>query len=393
MFWHNFKYSIKTLARNKMLLFWTFAFPIILGTLFSMAFSGVENGEKLDIINIAIVESEYFTDDEIFNETFKNLSDENNESRLFNITYTDLDNSKQMLEDEKIVGYLEFKENDVDITVKSSGVNETILKLVVDEVISQKKMIETLITKEVENAISNGNFNVDYDQIYNNVINVIASSEANLNNISSDNLSYIMIEFYTLIAMAALYGGVISMFITNYKLANMSAVGKKTSITPIHKGSMLLGSLLASYFVQLIGIGLLFLYTIFVLNVDYGSNLLLVILLALVGSLAGLALGVFVATIFKTNENTKMGILIAFTMLCSFLSGMMGITMKYVVDKNIPILNIINPASMITDGFYSLYYYDTLDRFYFNLISLIIFSALMIFISYSGLRRQKYDSI
>ena len=358
-----------------------------------MAFSGMENGEKLDIINIAIVESEYFNDDEIFNETFKNLSDENNESRLFNITYTDLDNSKQMLEDEKIVGYLEFKENDVDITVKSSGVNETILKLVVDEVISQKKMIETLITKEIENAISSGNFNVDYDQIYNNVINVIASSEANLNNISSDNLSYIMIEFYTLIAMAALYGGVISMFITNYKLANMSAVGKRTSITPIHKGSMLLGSLLASYFVQLIGIGLLFLYTIFVLNVDYGSNLLLVILLALVGSLAGLALGVFVATIFKTNENTKMGILIAFTMLCSFLSGMMGITMKYVVDKNIPILNIINPASMITDGFYSLYYYDTLDRFYFNLISLIIFSALMIFISYSGLRRQKYDSI
>ena len=163
MFWHNFKYSIKTLARNKMLLFWTFAFPIILGTLFSMAFSDVENSEKLDIINIAIVESEYFNDDEIFNETFKNLSDENNESRLFNITYTDLDNSKQMLEDEKIVGYLEFKENDVDITVKSSGVNETILKLVVDEVISQKKMIETLITKEIENAISSGNFNVDYD--------------------------------------------------------------------------------------------------------------------------------------------------------------------------------------------------------------------------------------
>ena len=87
-----------------------------------MAFSGVENGEKLDIINIAIVESEYFNDDEIFNETFKNLSDENNESRLFNITCTDLDNSKQMLEDEKIVGYLEFKETDVDITVKSSGV-------------------------------------------------------------------------------------------------------------------------------------------------------------------------------------------------------------------------------------------------------------------------------
>lgn len=99
------------------------------------------------------------------------------------------------------------------------------------------------------------------------------------------------------------------------------------------------------------------------------------------------------STLLKTNENAKTGILIAITMLGCFLSGMMGITMKYVIDKNVPIINKINPASMITDGFYSLYYYDTLDRFYFNIISLLIFSAFMIFISYKGLRRQKYDSI
>ena len=72
---------------------------------------------------------------------------------------------------------------------------------------------------------------------------------------------------------------------------------------------------------------------------------------------------------------------------------MMGITMKYIVDKNIPIVNKINPASMITDGFYSLYYYDTLDRYFFNIASLLIFALIMIAISYFSLRRQKYDSI
>ena len=100
-----------------------------------------------------------------------------------------------------------------------------------------------------------------------------------------------------------------------------------------------------------------------------------------------------VATTIKSNENTKTGILIAITMLGCFLSGMMGITMKYIVDKNIPIINKINPASMITDGFYSLYYYDTLDRFFFNIISLLLFSIIMFIISYNGLRRQKYDNI
>ena len=173
----------------------------------------------------------------------------------------------------------------------------------------------------------------------------------------------------------------------------MNSIGKRTSISPIHKGKMLLGSLLASYIIQLLGITLLFIFTIFVLKVDYGNNLLLVILLAICGSLAGLSLGVMVATTIKSNENTKTGILIAITMLGCFLSGMMGITMKYIVDKNIPIINKINPASMITDGFYSLYYYDTLDRFFFNIISLLLFSIIMFIISYNGLRRQKYDNI
>lgn len=48
---------------------------------------------------------------------------------------------------------------------------------------------------------------------------------------------------------------------------------------------------------------------------------------------------------------------------------------------------------MITDGFYSLYYYDTMTRYYNNIISLAIFSAIMIIISYIFIRRQKYDSI
>ena len=77
----------------------------------------------------------------------------------------------------------------------------------------------------------------------------------------------------------------------------------------------------------------------------------------------------------------------------SYLAGMMGVSMKYVIDKNVPIINKINPAAMITDGFYALYYYNTLDRYWTNVISLVIFSSLLIIISFLSLRRQKYDSI
>ena len=202
-----------------------------------------------------------------------------------------------------------------------------------------------------------------------------------------------MIEFYTLIAMTCLYGGCLSMASINQMLANMSNKGKRVAVSPTKKGTIVLSSLLASYIAQLIGLAILFIYTLLVLKVDCGNNTDLSILLAIVGSFAGLTLGTFVGTVFKANENAKTGILIAFTMLGCYLSGMMGITMKYIVDKNVPIINQINPASMITDGFYSLYYYETLDRYWTNIISLLIFAFVLIAISFFSLRRQKYDSI
>ena len=383
MFYHNFKYTLKVLLRNKGLLFWTFAFPILLGILFNMAFKDIENKEAFDVIDIAIVENAYFENDLVFKESFKTLSNDDS-NKIFDVTYTDLENAKKLLEEEKITGYLTLTGTGVNITVTSSGTEETILRYVTEEIESEKEIIYSFLTSEKEEG--NNNFVEEISKI-------MANTDAKINNISNKNLGYTMIEYYTLIAMAALYGGTISMNATNYKLANMNPVGKRTAISPVSKRKMILGSLLASYIVQLIGLSLLFIFTIFVMKVDYGNNLPLVIILGLIGSLAGLSLGIMISSLFKTNENNKDGILISITMLWCFLSGMMGITMKYVVDKYVPILNKINPASMMTDGLYALYYYETKERYFFDIISLLVFSFIMIIISYRSLRRQKYDSI
>jgi ABC-2 type transport system permease protein len=193
--------------------------------------------------------------------------------------------------------------------------------------------------------------------------------------------------------MTCLYGGAFGMIAVDQNLANMSNKGKRISASPMKKGKLLVSSLLAGYCAQLLGVALLFVYTIFALKVNYGDNIGLIILLAMVGSFAGLSVGVAIASLVKASENAKTGILIAFTMLWCFLCGMMGVTLKYVIDKNVPIVNLINPANMITDGYYSLYYYDTLNRYFFNIGSLLIFAFVLIAISIFSLRRQKYDSI
>mgnify|MGYP004526054377 FL=1 len=384
MFFLNFKYSLKILLRNKALIFWTFAFPIVLATLYNMAFSNIEKKEALSVIDIAIVNSHDFDNNIMYKDVFNSLSNKDNEDRLFNIEYTNEESAKKLLEEKRIEGYLTFDNDAINITVSQSGINETIIRSVVDEIKSNTEIYNTLISKNMDSS--------DYSILIKNINNEINNIKVKLNNKTNANISYTMIEYYNLIAMAALYGGLISMFIINGKLANTSSVGKRVSISPIKKLSMLLGSLLASFIVQLIGLLLLFLYTIFVIKVDYG-NLCLVLLLSILGVFAGLSLGIAIATKLKTSEAAKTGVLISITMLWCFLAGMTGITMKYVIDKNIPLLNIINPANMITDGFYSLYYYTDLNRFYFNIISLIIFSIIMILISLNDLIRRQYDSI
>lgn len=396
MLTHNFIYSLKTLCKNRMLLFWTFAFPILLGTFFYLAFSNIENSEKLDVFPIAIVNNDAFQNRKILQETFKNLGEEGNENQLFTITYVEKEEeAASLLEEGAIEGYLHLEE-EAKVIVKKSGIHQTILKVATEEMLEIETMMQVGVEKEIQENLEKGilaDINQDfYEQITNKIVHQF-QEEIDIEDISSSHLSYTMIEFYTLIAMTCLYGGILGMTSIHQNLPNMSKTGKRISVSPILKGKLILSSVLASFLVQLFGIFLLFLYTIFVLKVDYGNKLFFMILLAFVGSLAGLSLGIFIATFLKANENVKTGVVIAITMLGCFLSGMMGITMKYIVDTHLPIVNKINPASRITDGFYSLYYYDTLDRFYGNVLSLLLFALLLILMSMYQLRRQTYDSI
>ena len=390
MFLHNFKYALKIIFRNKSLIFWTFAFPIILGTFFKLAFNNIEKGETLSTIDIAIIDNQEFNDNQFYKEAFNQLS--TGENKMFNTKYTTLENAKKLLSDEEITGYLVLSNDVINITVNSNGINETIIKTVVDEINTNKNMYETLINKEIEDEFKSGNTNIDYKDIYNKVTDKIIS-DVKLNDISNSNLSYTMIEYYTLIALTILYGGTISLYMVNKTLPNLSEVGKRVNTSSLKRSTILFSNLLASYVVQLIGLCILFVYCIFVIKADFGDNLPLIILLSLIGVFAGLSMGVFIGVNVKASEGAKSGILIGITMLFNTLAGMTGVTLKYVIDKNIPIINKINPANMITDGFYSLYYLNGMNRYFFNIMSLIIFSIVLLRFSLKKLRRQQYDSI
>lgn len=436
MLWHNFRYTLRVLFKNKMLLFWTYAFPVILGLLFYLAFSNIEESESMDVFDIAIVENDAFRQDQAMRSAFETLGKEGSEEQMFRIAYVDEKKAKSLLSDGDIAGYLLMEAGEEPlVVVKESGINETIFQSVVGEIMRMETMIGTEVEQQVtemmsqaqggmdaaaagntqedstaagnvpmgnmpedstaagnapEDNTSAGNVpaGIDIDALVDSVMEQMNETEVHLRDTSSGSLSYTMIEYYTLIAMACLYSAMLGMYAINNVLATMGVKGMRVSVSPAAKWKMVIGSAMAAYVAQLVGLLILFVFTIVVIHVDYGTHIAQVILLALAGSLAGLAMGLAVGACLRTNENTKTGILISVTMAGCFFSGMMGITMKYVIDKNVPLLNRINPANMITDGLYALYYYGAADRYWLNMVSLLVFSVLLLGIACLSLKKQ-----
>ena len=393
MFLHNLKYTIKTLFKNKILIFWTFAFPIILGIFFNMAFSNIEKDEKLKVFDIAVVNDSQFENQKIYQEALKELSADDSENKLFNIKYVKKEKADSLLDDSDIEGYIIFKNEEPQVVVKKNGTYQTLIRFVVTEIGQNKAIIEDLTKKTVENEIAKGSTSFDPEKIAKDILEKINNGQVNMKNISASNLSYMQIEFYTLIAMTCMYCGMLGLTAINNCLANMSSKGKRISVSPNKKSIIVLSSAIGSYLVSMVGIAILILFLRFVLKVDFGDNTPLVILLSAVGDLAGISMGVLIALVFRVSEGAKTGITIAITMFLSVLSGMMGVTLKYVIDKNVPVINLINPNNLITDGFYSLYYYDTLDRYLRDVTYLLVFVVICLTISFISLRREKYDSI
>jgi len=131
-----------------------------------MAFSNIENSEKLDIINIAVVNNKDFEESKILKNAFEELSDEENKDRIFNTKYIGEEEAKKLLNNDEITGYLTVREDKCEITVKQNGVNETVFKYVTEEITQTAEIVKNLSEEEIKKEMILGNFNIDYEKIY-----------------------------------------------------------------------------------------------------------------------------------------------------------------------------------------------------------------------------------
>ena len=381
MFFHNYKYRLKCIARDKSMMFWTLFFPIILAILFNLALGNIGSADNFKPINLAVVKNSSYEGEKEFTKVLDEVSDKKSDNVVFNTQYVSKNKAEKLLEDNKVEGYI-FFDDDINIVVNKSGLNQTIIKSFVDEYKEKVSTIKRII-KENPKAINE-------DIMKNLLKDTNYLKEVAISKQSPDpSVNY----FYTLIGMACLYGSFLGIKEISAIQANQSSQGARVCISPTHKLNIFASSMLATTTVELFDIGVLLLFIDIVLGINFSSNLGYILLTCLAGTITGVTMGTFIGIIVKKNEGVKVGILIGSTMTMSFLAGMMYDKMKYIVANKLPILAYINPVNLIADSFYSLYFYDTPTKFFINIGILCILSVIFSSITYFVLRGQKYASL
>ncbi|VDN48834.1 ABC transporter permease [Petrocella atlantisensis] len=378
MFIHIFKYRFKSLIRNKSMIFWTMIFPLLLATFFSLAFSGLNDHERFNTINIGIIDDDNYQNDYAFQALIQSLSQD--EEPMFAAFLMKESEAKEKLVSSQIDGYIHVG-SPMTLTVHQRGFNQSVIKLFLDQYSQTYSAVINIIEGDVTavhglvNSLEEG---TEY------------TKEFQLSKANPDNT---LMYFYALIAMSCLYGSFFGLREVIDIQADQSAHAARVNLSPVHKLKAFIYSGASSVLIHTTELMILLAYLHFGLGIDFGHQYGFVLFTTFIGSVVGITMGALIGVVVKGGEGIKTAICIGVSMLGSFLGGMMYGDMKYIIDQNVPIIGRLNPVNVLADAFYALYYYDDYERYSMNILNLIIFILVFSMIAYTIIRREKYASI
>lgn len=377
-FFRMYKMRIKCLSRGYETLFWSFGFPLLLALFFYMGFGNLAGDESIGSIPVAIV-TDNSTDSNFISVLESVRISEG--KKMFLVQKQTLDKARVMLINNEIDGYIVDTDAPV-LYIKSNGIRQSVIKAFMDNYLRMSRTVQNI--GKLNPEVVSGNF-----------INAVHNYKDYLadGGDKDRNPDYVLIYFYTLIALSCMFG-------TNWGFremvniqANQSAVGARILVSPIHKCKLLVCNLLAAFTFHYISVLFLLFFLNKVLGVDLGNRIGMILITCLIGSLCGIALGAMVCVAVKANVKVRSAVLNVVVIGGGFLAGMVVADMKYIIAVKAPVIGYINPASLITDAFYCLYYYDGYQRLFQDLFVLCILTVLFGTVTYYEIRRKEYASI
>lgn len=377
MFGRIYKYSFLQCVRDRYVFFWCLLFPIILGTLFKVSFGDVNEKEMtFHQISVAYLEGEGARTE--FKELLIQLEEEEKLVKIVEVK--DEQEAKKLLKEEEIAGIYK-NETEISLMVKEESIATSILKSIEDQYNQTMEVFQNIAMShpdkiELASKVASG-----------------TRSFLKESNITEGKMDMYTNYFYALIAMNCLYGCFVGLTISKNFKANLSDIAARILAASTNRFVVLLADVAAKISAQTLCTIIGACYLKYVLKVDIGDKYIGMFVIILLGCSIGVMLGAFMGAIGKLDEGVRQGMAAGVSMFSCFLSGLMAGDMYQIIEQNAPIVNRINPASLVVNSFYSLNIYENNTQ-YFQSIGLLLGISVILFVSaFLMLRRERYASL
>lgn len=357
------KYELKIFLGSFANAFWMIGFPLLLLTVFTIAFSNIRFRE-LDLEKASIAYDEeafmslYFTEPPKEMPDMATLDRSRIENSLFTGQAMTKDQALEALQEGQIEAYVD---KDLRLVISKNGINQMIM----DEVLTTTKQITSLNLPLTA---------YDFDRSY----------------VKNNDEKYSPIDtiFFSLFAMITLYGAYLSGGIGNRLIVREQAVALRNTTTPTSKAWQVMISVAASFIWSLFLIAIIVFYTELILKQDFFSMDINNIPLVLSALILGISLGLFLGTTIK-KESLQSAAIISSLLILSGLSGLFSNDIPLMIQRSFPILVNLNPVSLISKELIKvnmLGNYSTLNA---SVLQLLGYSIVLIAFSILQIRRKR----
>lgn len=392
--WNVFKGALAVLTRKRELFVWSLAFPILLSTMFMLMFANLDSATAFDPVPTAVVADANYDDATAFSSIVDELAESGDDQLLDARTYASFDEARAALEAGDVVGIISVDgegEPRLSVSPDSGGLGvEQIGRTILDTVLNTYvRNVDLLASIATDNPLALADASVVEDALSHDS----ATVEVSLTH--SEPVQSVR-YYYALLGMAALFCGQVGMLAICETQPNLTALGARRSVGATSRGKTLFATLAASWAISFACLLAAFLYIRFVVGVDFAGRELSCVAAIAVAALFATSLGTLLGSLPKVGFGVKTGLLTGLTCLLSLFAGLYGEPCMNLADqiaREAPLLAAINPAKVVTDAFYSLYYYDSFTPFLEKAGILLIMTAVLFAVSALFVRRQRYASL
>lgn len=395
---NTFKYVLLSLLRERAILIWALAFPIVLSCCFIMMFQGLDEVADNTDIRVAVVKDEAYQDDA----NFSSFIDTVNSDGVLSISYVDTADQAQSLvldsqdNDDALAGYVQvddagYPQVELAPTARSNQASmirtsQAVLVTLMDEYTSKVHLVKDMMADNpmtlMNPAVTESIFETK------DVTQKVELTQS----APRESARF----YFALLGMAAMFGAQAALIAVGALLPNTSALGARRALGATSRTTSLFACILASWTASFACLLIAFVFVRVAAGVDLAGRDLPCIGVLAAASLMATALGALVGSLPKISTSAKAGLLTGLTCFAALFAGLYGeptMALADMVEAAIPASTFINPAVQVSQALYSLMYFDSLTPMLQHVRILLAMAVVFFVVASRFLRRQRYASL